>query len=378
MSHVTSGPTLTAAHVTPSGAVSVDWSTGRADELPAVWLRDACRCPECRDPGNDQHLIDVLDVAPGVSVHSAEVSVSGLSVEFGGDGGPHRGLIPIEALLRRHGWGSDIRCCWSGTHADLLAGEARDLADDPDLIHLLESVDRYGIGLVKGVPRESGEVARFAARFGFVRETNYGVVFDVIAEPDPNNLAYTPLGLPLHTDNPYRDPRPTLQLLHCLESSPTGGMSRFADGLLAAELLRASSPDEFEILTGSDIDFRFHDADADLRASGPIIEADNTGRVVGVRVNHRSMEVPGAAVGDIGAFYRSYRTFCRILADPGVAIDVRLAPGELVVFDNRRVLHGRSGYDPRERRHLQGCYADIDAVRSAVRRAEATDGEGRP
>jgi len=114
-----------------------------------------------------------------------------------------------------------------------------------------------------------------------VRETNYGVVFDVIAEPDPNNLEYTPLGPPLHTDNPYRDPRPTLQLLHCLESSPTGGTSRFADGFLAAELLRVGRPDHFEILTRSDIEFRFHDDRADLRAAGPIIETDNTRRVAG-------------------------------------------------------------------------------------------------
>jgi len=83
------------------------------------------------------------------------------------------------------------------------------------------------------------------------------------------------------------------------------------------------------------------------------------------------MEAPGAGVADVDAFYRAYRAFCRMLAHPAVALDVRLASGELVVFDNRRVLHGRSGYDPTEHRHLQGCYADTDAVRSAVRLAEA-------
>ena len=49
------------------------------------------------------------------------------------------------------------------------------------------------------------------AAFGYVRETNYAMVFEVRVEADPTNLAYTGLGLQAHTDNPYRDPAPTLQ-----------------------------------------------------------------------------------------------------------------------------------------------------------------------
>ena len=38
------------------------------------------------------------------------------------------------------------------------------------------------------------------------------------------NLAYTSLALPVHTDNPYRNPVPTLQLLHCIASDATGAL----------------------------------------------------------------------------------------------------------------------------------------------------------
>ena len=47
-------------------------------------------------------------------------------------------------------------------------------------------------------------------------------------------------------------------------------------------------------------------------------------------------------------------------------IEFRLEAGQLMVFDNQRILHGRSEYD-HGRRHLQGCYADKDAVRSRIR-----------
>ena len=67
-------------------------------------------------------------------------------------------------------------------------------------------------------------VAAVAETFGYVRETNYGRVFDVRVEAAPANLASTGLALRPHTDNPYRDPVPTVQLLHCLRlREPTAG-----------------------------------------------------------------------------------------------------------------------------------------------------------
>ena len=66
-------------------------------------------------------------------------------------------------------------------------------------------------------------VAEVGDRIGIVRTTNYGRLFDVISKPDPNNLAYTALALGVHTDNPYRDPTPGYQLLHCLVAEAPGG-----------------------------------------------------------------------------------------------------------------------------------------------------------
>ncbi len=49
--------------------------------------------------------------------------------------------------------------------------------------------------LLTGVPTEPATVLGVAATFGFVRETNYGRLFDVRVEATPANLAYT--GLPI-------------------------------------------------------------------------------------------------------------------------------------------------------------------------------------
>ena len=75
-------------------------------------------------------------------------------------------------------------------------------------------VSDYGIAILRGVPCVSGRLTDVVELFGYVRETNFGRYFDVRTMVDPNAIAYTSLSLSAHTDNPYRDPVPSLQLLH--------------------------------------------------------------------------------------------------------------------------------------------------------------------
>ncbi len=78
--------------------------------------------------------------------------------------------------------------------------------------------------------------------FGYVRETNYGRLFEIRAEENASDLAFTPVPLSVHTDNPYRDPCPTLQLVHCLVQADQGGITAVADGFCAADRLRREAP----------------------------------------------------------------------------------------------------------------------------------------
>ena len=98
------------------------------------------------------------------------------------------------------------------------------------------------------------------------------------------------MGLGSHTDNPYRDPVPTVQLLHCLESSTEGGDSVLVDGFNAAKILRYESSENFEALTNNWINFRFSDEKTDLRSRVPMIEVNDNGEVIKVRYNNRSID----------------------------------------------------------------------------------------
>jgi gamma-butyrobetaine dioxygenase len=67
-------------------------------------------------------------------------------------------------------------------------------------------------------------------------------------------------------------------------------------------------------------------------------------------------------------YNRAYRAYLRLVQAPRYQATFRLRPGEMMVFDNRRVLHGREAFDPNSGpRHLHGFYVSRDAVRSRLR-----------
>jgi gamma-butyrobetaine dioxygenase len=272
----------------------------------------------------------------------------------------------------RDGRTEDAKRLWAA--ADFPDGPPRNRwphTGDDQHASCLEALLTDGFVLLSNVPATPGMVLEVAASMGFVRETNYGRLFDVQATVDPANLAFTALAIAPHTDNPYRDPVPTVQLLHCLASAAEGGDSCLVDGFRAAGLLRAEDPAAFATLSSTPVTFRYADKSADLQATMPMIGLDPRGRIREVRFNNRSLRPlrPPAGTPEPGAadaFYLAYRAFAELLSRPELMLTFRLEPGDCVVFDNTRVLHARTAFTAAGRRHLQGCYADLDGVASEL------------
>ena len=219
-------------------------------------------------------------------------------------------------------------------------------ADDSVRLSLLDAVARYGAGLLRGVPAAEGMVTAVAETFGFVRETNYGRIFDVRVVADPANLAFTSRAIAPHTDNPYRDPVPTLQLLHCLRDASAGGDTVLVDGFAAAAALRDTDPVSFGVLTSTPIPFAYVDKETSLTACQPLIALNPRGRIAGVRLNNRSMQPLRLPYAEAEAVYAAYRAWTAIVARPEFALGLRLAPGDCLVFDNTRILHARTAFAP--------------------------------
>jgi gamma-butyrobetaine dioxygenase len=348
-------------------AVALTWDDGHTSEYPAVWLRD--NDPTHRDARTGQRVVDIASLPLEPVIAHAAMEDARLRLEWDGASSTNFSLdwllanCPCSAhaeLRPRRTWtAADHDVCRRFPYESVTGDAASRLA-------WLETVSSCGIAFLANVPAEEGKVEEVAALAGWIRETNYGRIFDVRAIPVPNNLAYTNRGLGLHTDNPYREPVPGLQMLHCLRTGGEGGASLFADGFAVAEVLRSTDPDAFNLLALTPVRFTFRDADAELSAERPILQLDGSGQLEAIHYNSRSIAPLRMAAEKMLGFYKAYAAFARLLADPRYVLTTTLAPRELVFFDNRRVLHGRTGFSSAEPRHLQGCYLDHDGLRSHI------------
>ena len=355
------------------------WDDARESRLLAVWLRDHCQMPQSRDPHSGQRLMNVTDFPADIAIRDARLADGRLGVEFAPDG--HRSEYDVDWLYHncyclnspQDERSEADKVLWHGASFD--AGLPRQnyaaFRTQPDSkLTALRAVRDFGFVVLEGLPREPGTVLEAIREFGYVRETNYGALFEVRTKVDPNNLAYTNLGLGCHLDNPYRNPTPGLQLLHCLESSVDGGETVLQDGFMAARVLREEHPGHFETLCHNRIGFHFRDASADLRARVPLIEVNDLDKVVQIRFNNRSIDTIMLPPERMREFYAAYRHFANILERENLQLEFKLQPGELLLFDNTRVLHARRAYSAGGTRHLQGAYSDLDGLYSYLQLLE--------
>lgn len=347
-----------------------------ADEvdLPALWLRQYSAEPTELDAVTGQRLFDPHLLPVDLSITSASVDDGAVSVTFS-DG--HTSTYPRDRLvaLRELHDGVPAPVPWRAGDG-VPAVHPWSALDDPvtERAVLLDLLVR-GTVVLDGVATEPGTILTAARRLGFVRETNFGALFDVRSSPGSTDLAYRAVPLSAHTDNPYRVPVPGIQLLHCLVNETTGGLSSLVDGLAAAQILREEDPVGFDLLATVPVRFTYRDAGTEIVAILPVLSLDREGVVTGLSRSPRLDEVPLLPADDLRRYQGARRRLSQLLASPDLAVELRLEPGQLMVFDNNRVLHGRTAFDPNEGlRHLQGCYIDSDGPRTRYRVLSREDG----
>ena len=263
-----------------------------ADQPPirfhTIWLRDNAWDAETRDPGNGQRLISLADIPAETRIETAKVDGQTLRVRFMPE---DREISYDLQWLQRHAYDHPhhhrIAFGWTNAKVETWGADLNDHVPSAGFDGIktnpqtrrdwLAAIRRFGFAKLTGGPIESGALLDVAATFGYVRETNYGKFFEVRTEVNPTNLAYTGLGLQAHTDNPYRDPVPTLQILYCLENSAEGGDNMVVDGFRVAERLREEDPHGFSLLSGHCARFEYAGKPRRASAIPPPVDRTRTG-----------------------------------------------------------------------------------------------------
>ncbi|KAA0950237.1 gamma-butyrobetaine dioxygenase [Pseudomonas sp. ANT_H14] len=353
--------------------VRVQWADGRGSPFHHQWLRDNCPCPTCVYSVTREQLLEIVDVDENLTALSAHIDQGFLRVEW--HGGHSSRFDP--GWLRAHAYDDESRAerraakptskLWD-SRFELPVFEYAALMEDPKaLLQWLLALRDSGLTQVRDVPVEPGSLALIARRISFIRESNFGVLFNVQSKADADSNAYTSFNLPLHSDLPTRELQPGLQFLHCLVNDANGGESIFVDGFAIARALREEDPEAFRALCEIPVEFRNKDRHSDYRQLAPIIALDALGEVAEIRMANFLRGPFETSVEQMPLVYRAYRRFIAMTREDRFRLVKRLNPGELWCFDNRRTLHARNAFDPASgARHFQGCYIDRDELLSRI------------
>ena len=354
-----------------SGGAILSGHAGQRIHLHPIWLRERVSEPTQVDAINHQRLYEPNDLPGDLRVTAiAEKEAGSFAIRFS-DGFESR--FEVARLLIECGWEDDPErtpspIAWTNTSGEIPAIDFAEIDSAEGMRTLLEGFFARGFCIIRNTPHESGDLDGLAQRFGYIRETNWGRLFDVYSKPVATDLAYTGLALAAHTDNPYRFPVPGIQFLHCLENNVAGGLSTVVDGLALVKHIEEVAPEEARVLEELPVRFRYDTSSCIVEDASPLVERDNLGRLIGLRLSSRLDYVMPDDLDKLDLFYSGRRRLQSLANDPRFQLSFPFEPGLLLMMDNRRTLHGRTAFDGTTgRRHLQGCYIDHDGPRSLWR-----------
>ena len=362
------------AHLKIASPPGLTLVRGDGRELPVhpLWLRERCRDALSIDLRTQQRLQDPSDFDPDLKITAVTQPAAGMfRVRFSD---AHEATFRAEDILEEAELAPNSPDCpaarlWDGSLSELPRVHWRAEASDAELLSWLESFLSFGFVIFEGVPTAPGTVLKVGTTFGFTRETNFGALFDVRSTPEANDLAYTSIALDPHTDNPYRSPVPGHPAAALPgerdERRPVDAGGRLRRGAGAAPRAPAGLRPPQPHAGALQVHRRRHRAHRQRTADRARRDRASSRPSISVR---GSITCRSSRASALEAYYRARRLFDHSLRAPDFEIRFLLKAGDLVMFDNCRLLHGRTGFDPGGGTAAPaGRYIDIDGPRSLWR-----------
>ena len=208
-----------------------------------------------------QRLFDPTELKKDVNIENLNLSKNFLEITFN-DGSYTK--LEIQNIFKEFADVNDVKYInkveWDSSLKILNNFEFKDnFFEEEEMYKALIYFYKYGFVIFKNVPTQNNFIVKFANSIGSIRRTNFGEFFDVKSKPNPNDLAYTSLSLAPHTDNPYRNPVPCIQMLHCIKNEVSGGLSTLVDGYTVTQKLKKQFPDDYKILSEIQVSIQFVD-----------------------------------------------------------------------------------------------------------------------
>lgn len=381
--------------------VEIRWCDQHASFYPNLWLRDSCRCPECfqHDTSSLGSGHDPLELPLDPSIREVRLTPAGaLAIVWGGAEAGHRSAFD-PSWLRVHCQTDPARHrghrrrLWDGSVTMRRFAYQAIMSDDDVWLAWSRQILESGVALIDNAPPDRDSFRALVERVGPLQQRYHPSKIFTLDTADKraktiHHAYHYAERLRNHTDHAFYRNTARLQFLGCIRydhaDSPGQGYSTLVDGFKVAEVLRDEHPDRFELLSQEHVPTgrrRFaveerlsveeqhtNKYEWDVYQRRHMITTDDTGEVCQV-LHNRNARVPLDVSQDkIESLMDAYRTFTELIDAPEYNAEFLLEPGQILVSDNWRVLHGRTAItSPSLHRILLGAYISGETFRSRRR-----------
>ena len=355
--------------------IQVLWSDKHISKFHFHWLRD--NCPSAFHKDTRMRKFNILSISSKIKPLNFYHTSTTLKIMW--SEGAHNSVFKLKWLRdfcytekNQNHYVPDYKL-WNATIINKIKIVKYDykkiMTNEKELKKWLQKMHSYGVSILKNTPTKKKSAFQILDKIGKYRETFFGTPFEVINIPKPNNQAYTADALANHSDLPYYEYVPGYQFLHCLVNDAKGGNSTAVDGFAVAKYLKKNHIKKYKLLTENEVIFKDNDfTQRNIRVQkSPIIKVSKYKDFEEIRINLGAMGTLDLSPKIMDDFYEAYIFFYKQLHSKRFQISFKLKAGDIFCFDNRRVLHGRKGFDPNSgQRHLQGYYIEREEISSKL------------
>ena len=347
----------------------VYFNNEREEIYPNIWLRDHARDEENWDKRSNQRKTFTATLDFKLKIKSAEILDNGKSIKIIWPDLEKPVTYSYEFLfnnsLNNKSKINSLKLWKENDLDDQIYIDFETIQSNEGYKKFLKNLYQYGFSVVQNCKTEMSSVENIVNKIGYVRNSIFGGLWSFESNEDKADSAYTQEELRPHTDATYSNDAPGLQLLLCCEYKAKGGDSIMVDGFKIAEMIKKDNKELFDILSTINVKGSYIGDGVFLEAERPIFNLNSKKEIFQVSFNNYD-RAPFRFEKDLTIkFYEAIRTFDLMANSKEYQWRHILKPGELLIFNNWRVLHGRGSFDGT--RKISGCYINKEDFDSSCK-----------
>ena len=347
----------------------VFFTNQKQEEYPIIWLRDHARDEINWDSRTSQRKIFTASLDSNVQIKNAEILEKGkyINIKWSDLDKPVKYSYDFlfNNSLKLNKKNSNLKLWKKDEIKENIYIDFETVISKEGYKIFLKNLYDYGFCVIKNCETELSSVEKIAKKIGYVRHSIFGGLWSFESDENMADSAYTQEELRPHTDSTYSNDAPGLQLLLCCEYNAVGGESIMVDGFKIAETIKNENKDIFKILSTIEVPGNYIGDGVFLEAKRPIFRLDSDDQLIQVSFNNYDRAAFRLENELTVKFYDAIKKFDLLANNKEYQWRHILKPGELLIFNNWRILHGRSVF--KGIRKISGCYINKEDFDSSCR-----------